>query len=168
MRWRPVHEQARAYVEARRCDEPLAVLEVGGRFINGGVRDLFPNADPYVSLDIVAGPLVDIVADAATWQPDRAYDLVVCTEVFEHTPEWPAILRTMHAATRDGGRLILTMAGPGRSEHGSGGGAWDGREHYANVAPDELAAQMHAAGWADVEVDYIADPGDTRATAKRR
>jgi hypothetical protein len=81
-----MHDEAMAYVEQRRTDEALAVLDVGGRWINGGVRELFPNADPYVSLDIVDGPGVDIVADAATWVPDRAYDLVVCTEVFEHTP----------------------------------------------------------------------------------
>jgi hypothetical protein len=160
-----MHEQARAYVEARGSDEHLAVLEIGGRWINGGVRDLFPNADPYRSLDIVDGPGVDIVANAATWTPDQVYDVIVCTEVFEHTPEWPEILRTAAAACRAGGRIVLTMAGPGRSEHGADGGPRLAGEHYANVHPDELREQMLAAGWTSVEVDYLPSPGDTRATA---
>lgn len=162
-----MHTEARAYVEARRSDDVMAVLEIGGRFINGGVRDLFPNADPYVSLDIVHGPQVDIVANAATWEPDRQYDLVIATEVFEHTPEWPQILRTMHAACRPGGRLILTMAGPGRAGHGAGGGGLSPGEYYANVDPEALRDELCAAGWADVDVDYIRAPGDTRATAVR-
>ena len=162
-----MHPEARAYVEERRTDEVLAVLEIGGRFINGGIRDLFPNADPYVSLDITEGPAVDIVANAATWQPDRLYDLVVCTEVFEHTPEWPEILTTIEMACRPGGRVILTMAGPGRSPHGAWGGGVGPDEFYRNVEPEALLDRMVAGGWVDVEVNYIEDPGDTRATATR-
>jgi len=162
-----MHEEARAYVEAHCTDERLAVLEIGGRWINGGVRDLFPNADPYVSLDIAEGPGVNIVANAATWEPDRTYDLIVCTEVFEHTPEWPAILSTMAAACRTGGRLVLTMAGPGRSPHGASGGGPVPEEFYRNVPPGELAFELASRGWAGIEVDYIPSPGDTRAIATR-
>lgn len=162
-----MHEEARAYVEAQRSDEVLAVLEIGGRWINGGVHDLFPNADPYVSLDIEEGPHVDIVANAATWTPDRLYDLIVCTEVFEHTPEWPAILRTAAAACRPGGRLVLTMAGPGRSPHGASGGGISPGEFYANVHPSDLRYELRASGWTDINVDFLAHPGDTRATATR-
>ena len=154
-------------MEAHRTDETLAVLEVGGRQINGGVRDLYPNANPYVSLDIAEGPGVDIVADATTWTPDRLYDLIVCTEVFEHTPHWAAILRMMAAACRPGGRLVLTMAGPNRSPHGGGGGPWEAGEYYANVEPSDLDFMLHATGWTDVTVDYLHPPGDTRATATR-
>lgn len=162
-----MHDEARAFVEAHRSDEALAVLELGGRFINGGVRDLFPNADPYVSLDIVPGPGVDVVANAATWVPDRRYDLVVSTELFEHTPEWPEILATAAAACRPGGRLVLTMAGPGRSPHGAGGGGIQPGEYYANVDPLALRDHLQLAGWVDVDVDYLEHPGDTRATARR-
>lgn len=162
-----MHPEARAYVEARRSDERLAVLEIGGRWINGGVRDLFPNAHPYVSLDIVAGPLVDVVANAATWEPDRTYDLVVCTEVFEHTPQWPQILRTAAAACRPGGRLVVTMAGPGRVEHGADGGPVLEGEYYANVDPEDLRRELAASGWTADDIDYLPTPGDTRATATR-
>ena len=154
-------------MEARRSDDGLAVLEIGGRWINGGVRDLFPNADPYVSLDIVDGPAVDIVADASTWVPDRSYDLIVCTEVFEHTTEWPQILRTMASACVPGGRLVLTMAGPGRPPHGASGGPWEPGEHYENVDPEDLRRELAAAGWTCIDVDHLPIPGDTRATATR-
>lgn len=163
-----MHPEARAFAEAHASDEPVAVLEIGGRQINGMVRDLFPNADPYVSLDIADGPGVDIVADAATWVPDRLYDVVVCTEVFEHTADWPAIVSTMAAACAPGGRLVLTMAGPGRAPHGASGGPWQPQEHYANVDPNNLRAALSISGWTDVQVDYLHPPGDTRATATRQ
>ena len=162
-----MHPEARAYVEARRSDEVMAVLEIGGRWINGGVRDLFPNADPYVSLDIVDGAAVDIVADASTWVPDRSYDLIVCTEVFEHTPRWPQILHTMADACKPGGHVVLTMAGPGRVEHGADGAGVQPGEHYENVDPEDLRREMAAAGWTCIDVDYLPTPGDTRATATR-
>jgi SAM-dependent methyltransferase len=162
-----MHPEARAYVEGQRTDERLAVLEIGGRFINGGVRDLFPAADPYVSIDITEGPAVDIVANAATWTPDRLYDIVVCTEVFEHTPEWPGIVRTAAAACRPGGRLVLTMAGPGRSPHSAHGGPAEPDEFYCNVEPADLERELKESGWEDVVVDYLPNPGDTRATAVR-
>ena len=162
-----MHEEARAYVEAQRSAERLAVLDIGGRNVNGSIRDLFPNADPYVALDIAEGPGVDIVANAATWTPDRLYDLIVCTEVFEHTPEWPAILRTAAAACRPGGHLVLTMAGPGRPPHGASGGPWNPGEHYSNIDPSELRAEMDAAGWTDIDVEFRPSPADTRAIATR-
>lgn len=162
-----MHDEARAYVETHRTDETLAVLEIGGRWTNGGVRDLFPNAEPYVCVDIVDGEGVDVVADAATWEPDRTYDLVVCTEVFEHTPDWREILATMATACRPGGRLVLTMAGPGRSPHGAWGGGPDPAEFYMNVAPNDLALALKVTGWEEIDVDYIDIPGDTRATAIR-
>ncbi len=162
-----MHEEAFAWVHDHATAEQVSVLDIGGRNINGSVRDLFPNADPYVALDIADGPAVDIVANAAEWTPDRTYDLIVCTEVFEHTPEWPAILRTAAAACRVGGRIILTMAGPGRSPHGASGGPWNFGEYYANVHPSDLRAEMAAAGWTDIDVDFLQSPGDTRAIATR-
>jgi hypothetical protein len=146
--------------------ERAAVLDVGGRNINGSPRDLFPGADPYVTLDILPGDGVDIVADAATWTPDREYDVAVCTEVFEHTQSWPQIARTIFAALRPGGLAILTMAGPGRAPHSAldGGPLRDG-EYYANVSPGDLEVALKECGFTDVIVDYQPAPADTRAVA---
>lgn len=163
-----MHPEAFAWVSRWATDEPITVLDIGGRDINGTSRDLFPAAD-YTALDIMAGPAVDIVADAATWTPDREYDLVICTEVFEHTPHWPAICATAHKACRTGGRFVATMAGPGRPPHSAVDGAhrlYPG-EHYANVRPDDLRQVLEACGWRAVVIDYLPGPADVRASAIR-
>ena len=112
---------------------------------------------------------VDIVADAANWAPDRRYDLVLCTEVFEHAPAWPAICRTAYAACAPGGRFVTTMAGPGRPAHSGIDGGWPLQpgEHYANIHPHRLRRELAGAGWADIIIDTRADPADVRAAAIR-
>lgn len=164
-----MHTEAYEWVRRHATADTLSVLDVGGRNINGSVRDLFPGAAPYVAMDVLPGEGVDIVADAASWEPDRQYDLVVCTEVFEHAREWPAIVRTIRSALRPGGRVILTMAGPGRPPHSAIDGGWNLHEGewYGNVLPAELEAVLYAAGFTAIEVDYLSHPGDTRAVALR-
>lgn len=163
-----MHSEAYAWVRDNLPRNGLvSVLDVGGRNINGSVRDLFPHAVCYRTVDVRPGDGVDVVADAATWQPDRLYDVVVCTEVFEHAEHWPKIVATIFAAMVPGGLAILTMAGPGRVEHSGVDGEWrllDG-EHYANVAPEDLERELKAAGFVDITVDFQQSPADTRAVA---
>jgi SAM-dependent methyltransferase len=150
-----------------RTDEPVVVLDIGGRNINGSTRGLFPRAD-YTSLDIVPGDGIDIVADAAIWVPDREYDLVVCTEVFEHTSAWPQIVATAFTALRPGGQFIATMAGPGRMPHSAfDGGPLQPGEYYANVEAGSLRQVLDNAGFADPVVDYLHASADTRCAATR-
>ena len=165
-----MHAEALAWVEEHATDDPVSVLDIGGRNINGTPRPLFPNATTYTVLDIAPGDGVDIVADAATWTPDRRYDVVVCCEVFEHTDVWPAILKTAHKALVRGGRLIATMAGPGRAPHSAVDGGphlYDG-EHYANVEADELKAALVSAGFRAVVVHEQTASNDVRAVAHRK
>jgi hypothetical protein len=164
-----VHPQALAWVERHRTDKPVAVLDIGGRNINGTPRGLFPNASPYRVLDIAPGDGVDVVADAATWAPDQSYDVVVCCEVFEHTAAWPAICATALAALAPRGQFIATMAGPGRPPHSAVDGGpvlYDG-EHYGNVEPAALLEVLISCGFAGVLVDQSTDPDDVRAVAYR-
>lgn len=163
-----MHPEAMSWVAEHATSDPVAVLDLGGRNINGTVRGLFPSADPYVSLDLVADSGVDVVADASTWAPDREYDVVVCCEVFEHTPVWPQIIATAYEALKPGGRFILTTAAPGRPEHS----AVDGRqlrpgEHYANIDPEDLRTVLEGCGFADITVDRQHSPDDVRASAAR-
>jgi SAM-dependent methyltransferase len=166
-----MHEQALAWVAGHATAEPVDVLDIGGRDVGGpwggSPRALFPNAAAYHVLDLEAGPDVDIVADAATWQPNgRRYDVVVSMECFEHTPRWPAILRAAYAALKPGGRLIATMAAPGRPPHGAHGAAALGPgEHYANIRPAALRAALVNAGFDAVVVDEQPAPADVRACA---
>ena len=164
-----MHAEAFAWVADHCTDDPVSVLDIGGRNINGTPRILFPNANPYTVLDIAPGDGVDIVADAATWDPDRRYDVVVCCEVFEHTDVWPAILRTAYRALVRGGLLIATMAGPGREPHSAvdGGPHLYGGEHYTNVELSELHDALVAAGFRRIEVDEQVASHDVRAVAYR-
>lgn len=163
-----MHDEAHAWVARHAHPGPGAVLDIGGRDINGTTRALFPAADPYVVLDAIAGPGVDVVADAATWIPDRQYDQVVCTEVLEHAPDWRAILSTAYRALRPGGRLILTAAGQGRPPHsGIDGGRLYAGEYYQNADPEQLLLTLIDCGFGDMDVDVRRDPADVRAVAFR-
>lgn len=159
-----MHGAAYLWTRDSAPDAPGHVLDVGGRNVNGSVRDCFPAALSYTALDVLAGDGVDIVADATVWDPDRQYDTVVCNEVFEHTPDWPAILRTIRRALAPGGEVILTMAGPGRAPHS----AIDGRElrageYYGNVQPLALLTEMQETGFDRILVDVKGS--DVRAWA---
>lgn len=147
-----MHPEVIAWVRQWSTTDPVTVLDIGGRDLNGSTRGLFPNAD-YTTLDLRPGKGVDIVADAATWQPDRDYDVVLCTEVFEHTPDWPAIVRTAHAALKPGGYAVFTCAGPGRAPHsGIEATALQPGEYYQNVSTAELREAMAASGFVDLLV----------------
>lgn len=153
-----MHDAARQWVADHATDQPVVVLDIGGRDVGGpwggSVRGFFPNAVEYVVLDIADGPDVDVVADAATWVPDRPFDVVVAVECFEHSHVWPEICATAFRALRSGGRLIATMAGPGRAPHGALGAPRPAEgEYYANVAPDDLEHVLKEQGWADIVVD---------------
>ncbi len=164
-----MHPEAMAWVAEHATTDPVTVLDLGGRFVNGSPRDLFTNATVYRVLDIADGPNVDIVADAATWTPDREYDVVLATELFEHAAEWPRIVLTAFKALRPGGMFVATMAGPGRPVHsGVDGGGWlHPGEHYANVHPDALLDVLKAAGFVDITVDVQPSPSDVRCVATR-
>jgi hypothetical protein len=158
-----MHAEALAWVAfyAKRVGDPARVLDLGGRDINGSPRPLFPGAE-YVTLDALPG--ADILADAATWDPDREYDVTVCTEVFEHTPDYPAICVTAYKATRSGGWFIVTCAGTGRGAHSMyDGGSLREDEYYGNVSTAAMRHALEAAGWTVETVDRR--NCDTRAFA---
>ena len=148
--------------------DPVTVLDIGGRDVNGSPRHLFPAAAAYTVLDIRPGDGVGIVADAATWDPGgRLWDVVICAETFEHAANWRAIVRTAYAACIRGGRLIVTTAAPGRPPHSAVDGEFRLRpgEHYANIRPAELERVLTEAGWSGVVVDVQPSPADVRAVA---
>lgn len=162
-----MHPEAYAWVQAHATTRPVAVLDIGGRNINGTVRPLFPTAQ-FTVLDVMAGDGVDVVADAATWEPDRGYRVVTCCEVFEHTPDWRGIVETAFEALDPGGLFIATMAGPGRAPHSAhdGGTVRDG-EYYGNVEAAELKEALSAAGFVGITIDEHFGACDVRALATR-
>jgi SAM-dependent methyltransferase len=164
-----MHEQALQWIAKHAPDNEVTVLDIGGRDINGSARECFPYAPTYTVLDILPGEDVDIVADAATWEPVEQWDVVVSAECFEHTAEWPAICRTAYKACKPGGRFIITTAAPGRPPHSGIDGlfALHPGEHYANVPASELERVLTETGWRSVVIDSQPNPADTRAVATK-
>lgn len=162
-----MHSEAFMWVAEYATSDPVTVLDLGGRDVNGNIKELFPGA-VFTVVDILPGEGVDIVADAGEWEPDQEYAYVVCTETFEHTYNWAAICRTAFKALRPGGTFIVTTAGPGRHIHSG----VDGQlrllpyEQYANVPGYELERVLTETGFQDIVVDTTDTPSqDTRSVA---
>lgn len=145
------------------------ILDLGGQDVNGTIHDLLPSST-WTVLDIMDAPGVDIVADATTWVPTRTWSHVVSTELLEHVKDWPAVLRVAHAALDPGGILIVTCASTHRHPHGAtGAGQPAADEHYANVNPGDMVAQLeYRFGAGQFQVFYTYPPGDLYAYARKR
>ena len=150
-----MHPEAFEWVREHATLDTVSVLDIGGRDVNGSPRWLFPNAYIYTVLDIEPGEGVDIVVDAATWEPDQGYDVVLSTECFEHAKAWRDIIDTAYRALNPRGRFIATMAGPGRPLHSGidGGPELHDGEWYENVDPADLQRTLESVGFQQVHVD---------------
>lgn len=157
-----VHPEAFDYVAQFATYDAIDVVEIGARNVNGTARDHFPNAD-WWGVDAQSGDGVDEVADGASWLPGAPVDLVVCTEVFEHTPNWRNIVANTFRMLVSGGRVVFTCAGPGRAPHGVNIDDPIQPGWYRNISADELEEAMMLAGFAEIDVESFGE--DTRATA---
>ncbi len=98
------------------------VLEVGSLNVNGSVRPMVEARCPrsYLGVDIVAGPGVDEVCDAADlpgrFGPD-AFDVVVCCEMLEHAADPHLSIEAMVTVLRPGGVIVITTRSPGFVHH---------------------------------------------------
>lgn len=146
---------------------PPRILDLGGRDINGGIRDLFPDDSIWMGVDIEPGPGVDLVRDCTRPWPDMndLFNVVVCTEVLEHVEKWRDLVRTCSQALAPNGILLLTCASEGRRPHGASGAMWpaDG-EWYQNVSPEDLAEHLGDL-FRYSAVRYNPNPGDAYAWA---
>lgn len=95
------------------------VLEIGSLDINGSIRGFFENCD-YMGVDIGPGPKVDLVCKGEDF-PGKAkeFDVVISTEVFEHTEDWDLILLNMLRLMKRDGMLLFSCASWGREQHGT-------------------------------------------------
>lgn len=143
-------------------------LDLGGRDINGGIRDLVPNG-MWKGVDIEDGPGVDLVWDCTQdWQLGMPrFDIVVCTEVLEHVQQWRNLLKTCAQALDPMGAqlLFVTAASDGRRPHGASGamdpapGEWYRNVHAGDVI-NELGLLFNNSGG-----EYNPNPGDVYAWA---
>lgn len=156
------------------------VVEFGSLDINGSVRSLFANADRYIGVDSQPGPGVDEVCDAVLFAKRHRLGspkglqieatCVVCTEVFEHTDNWRALIGAAAKLLMPGGVFICTAAGPGRPKHsiypdGHGPDGIRPGEWYENIDPDLLRYELEC-HFDDVVVDVLAD--DVRGYGRKR
>ncbi len=136
--WNWLETQIRPHLAAAK-----RVLDIGGYDVNGSPRALFSPTTDYLVLDTRDGPNVDVVADAVTWTPSRelrnAFDVTLCTEVFEHVEHWRGVLYNMWLTSKAAGTCLITCATEPRPPHSIVGivppppGEW-----YGNVSPDAL------------------------------
>lgn len=113
-------------------------LELGALDLNGSLRTCFPTLK-WTGVDLVAGRGVDTVADAADYRDEHRYDVILCTEVAEHTRRWREIIATARYHLTPDGVFLFSCAGEGRGPHSAvdGEAVRDG-EFYANVDEDDL------------------------------
>ena len=149
------------------------IVEFGGRNVNGNVGTMFDDCLYYHAIDIRPGDGVDIVADAATWDPGPLvqYDVVICTEVLEHAPDAEGVVANAYRVLSPGGVFIMTCATDPRLTHsGVDGhlGLYPG-EHYRNVPPDEMAVWLRPfkASRGEVLIGSDPDHGDLYVFARK-
>jgi len=163
-----MHAEAIAFVYEQSRRFPIGhVLEIGGLAVNGNIRHLVPHKS-WHCVDIVPGPSVDEVADAADYIPTKNYDLVVCLEVFEHTWRWREIIPVMYKAVSDqDGNVLISAACEPRAPHGAYG-ATDPEPHewYQNVSPNELKDELDLY-FSKVSIEVL-PRGDVRAVGQLR
>lgn len=143
-----MHKEADRFVaECANLILPERGLDVGGRDVNGSCRSHFQGC-AWTGIDIMDGPGVDIVADFATWSPDKSYDLVLCTEVFEHTPYWREMIDKAYECLVSGGYFVVTAATDPRTPHSAiDGGAPRCDEFYANVDALKFVRAVEVVGY---------------------
>lgn len=144
-----MHRSAYDFIKsgADRCNrywDSYKVVEFGSCDVNStaqgmAIVPLFYKATKYLGIDIVDGPGVDIVADCATWHPDDMYDVVICAEVLEHTPNYLDIIRTASKCLVKGGVFIMTCASRDRPSHSAiDGGLLREGEYYKNINREDI------------------------------
>jgi len=158
-----MHNEAYAFVRQFATDEPISVIEIGSRNINGSVRMLFPNAT-WTGIDLYDGPGVDVVGSALDYVPPDTVDAVICCEVCEHAAEWRELIAHARWWLKPGGKFIITCAGPGREPHSHIDGCQlRDDEFYENVSVDELRDALIDSGLTVVICTQLGN--DTQALA---
>lgn len=162
-----MHQAASTYVASvvDLVPESGAAVEFGSLDVNGSARRHFPGYNFY-GIDLRAGDNVDEVCDARDFDGGEGYDLVLCTEMLEHTPRPWEIIDAARKALRPGGVLVLTAAAPDRTPHCTNGGHYvPPDQHYENIEPEALEGWLK--DWEVLDLRHSRADGDVYATAKR-
>jgi hypothetical protein len=140
------------------------VLELGSLDMNGSARDLFWNPQDYVGVDWRLGRGVDEVSLAHEYhgRRDGYFDTVVSTEMLEHDPHWKLTLLRAVELLREGGHMVLTMAGEGRPEHEVQVSPEGERGYYHNLTIKEVLGHvLSISRFRMVHAEDNPNPGDS-------
>ena len=95
------------------------VLDVGSLVVDyhyQGARPVFYDAKEYIGIDIEEGLGVDRIVDmhelSKHFEPEY-FDLVVCTEVFEHDPKFWVTLEEIKKVLKPGGYFLFSVPNAG-------------------------------------------------------
>ena len=128
----------------------MRVVEFGACDINGSVRSVYPQAESWLGIDRNPGRGVDVVADVTTWRTKTKFDVCVCAEVFEHSPEWETIIETARKVLKPGGLFLASCATGARPPHSVSGGPLEDGEHYQNISKADMVKALW--GWPEHDV----------------
>jgi hypothetical protein len=98
------------------------VLEIGSQNINGSLRSYVEPLGPsfYIGIDLEPGLGVNIVCavhDLGRYLSRTDFDIVICTEVLEHTYDWKGLIEGIKSSISPGGCILLTTRSPGFRYH---------------------------------------------------
>jgi SAM-dependent methyltransferase len=148
----------------------IRALEIGARDFNGGVRTIINSMQPewYVGIDTAPGPGVDAIGDGSDYTPLQTPNLVICTEVLEHTPHARDVVRNIGRLLEPGGFALITCATDPRAPHSAvDGNALRDGEYYGNVGPRDLINWLTLAMLEPLTFELHDDRGDLYAWARR-
>jgi SAM-dependent methyltransferase len=75
----------------------------------------------YLGVDIIDGPGVDELCEAERLVSkfgEEAFDLIICTEVVEHTRHWRDVINNIKSVCAPGGTIVITTRSFGFPFHG--------------------------------------------------
>jgi len=138
------------------------IIEIGACEVNGSLRPILESYGPasYVGVDISEGTGVDVVCDAEKllerFEKER-FDIVLSTELIEHTRNWRRVLSNMKNLCAPGGTILITTRSRGFHYHAYPHDYW----RYELEDMREI--------FSDCEIVSLAkDPGDPGVFLKAR